>query len=143
MNERPIRIQRKRTKGWKMPANTVYVGRGTVFGNLSACAHPHNCKKDFCSCCPHEGDDYCCVSAYREFVFSGLEGRASVGGTLNVAIDAMEGYPYRTKLISRLHELRGKNLSCWCPLGKPCHADVLLELANSDAVVAIGFEVVK
>lgn len=26
--------------------------------------------------------------------------------------------------------LRGKNLACWCPLDKPCHADVLLELAN-------------
>lgn len=26
--------------------------------------------------------------------------------------------------------LRGKNLACWCQLGAPCHADVLLELAN-------------
>jgi hypothetical protein len=26
--------------------------------------------------------------------------------------------------------LAGKNLACWCPLGQPCHADVLLELAN-------------
>lgn len=29
-----------------------------------------------------------------------------------------------------LHELRGKNLACWCRLDDPCHADVLLELAN-------------
>lgn len=27
-------------------------------------------------------------------------------------------------------ELRGKDLVCWCPLDQPCHADVLLELAN-------------
>ena len=27
-------------------------------------------------------------------------------------------------------ELRGRNLACWCPLGEPCHADVLLSLAN-------------
>ena len=27
-------------------------------------------------------------------------------------------------------ELRGKNLACFCPLDKPCHADVLLEIAN-------------
>lgn len=28
-------------------------------------------------------------------------------------------------------ELRGKDLACWCPLdGAPCHADVLLHLAN-------------
>lgn len=26
--------------------------------------------------------------------------------------------------------LAGKNLACWCPLDQPCHADVLLELAN-------------
>lgn len=26
--------------------------------------------------------------------------------------------------------LRGKNLACWCPLDQPCHADVLLEMAN-------------
>ena len=26
--------------------------------------------------------------------------------------------------------LRGKNLACWCSLDSPCHADVLLEIAN-------------
>lgn len=30
-------------------------------------------------------------------------------------------------------ELRGKDLACWCPLDKPCHADVLLEIANARA----------
>ena len=29
----PIRIQRKRTKGWRMPPNTVYVGRPSKWGN--------------------------------------------------------------------------------------------------------------
>jgi hypothetical protein len=27
-------------------------------------------------------------------------------------------------------ELRGKDLACWCPIDQPCHADVLIELAN-------------
>jgi len=27
-------------------------------------------------------------------------------------------------------ELAGKDLACWCPLDQPCHADVLIELAN-------------
>jgi hypothetical protein len=27
-------------------------------------------------------------------------------------------------------ELRGRDLACWCPLDGPCHADVLLEIAN-------------
>jgi hypothetical protein len=30
-----------------------------------------------------------------------------------------------------LSPLRGKNLACWCPLDQPCHADILLELANA------------
>ena len=29
----PIRIQRLHTKGWKMPPNTVYVGRPSRYGN--------------------------------------------------------------------------------------------------------------
>ena len=29
----PKRIQRKRTAGWRMPENTVYVGRPTRWGN--------------------------------------------------------------------------------------------------------------
>ena len=28
--------------------------------------------------------------------------------------------------------LAGKDLVCWCPLDQPCHADVLLELAQLD-----------
>ena len=28
------------------------------------------------------------------------------------------------------NELAGSDLACWCPLGQPCHADVLLEIAN-------------
>ena len=37
-------------------------------------------------------------------------------------------------------ELRGKNLACWCPTDHPCHADVLLEIANDwpDTAIAIA-----
>jgi hypothetical protein len=27
-------------------------------------------------------------------------------------------------------ELKGNNLACWCRPGTPCHADVLIEIAN-------------
>lgn len=27
-------------------------------------------------------------------------------------------------------ELAGRDLACWCPLDEPCHADVLLDVAN-------------
>jgi ribosomal protein S27AE len=33
------------------------------------------------------------------------------------------------------HELGGYDLACWCPLDQPCHADVLLALANAPAPV--------
>jgi hypothetical protein len=29
-----------------------------------------------------------------------------------------------------LGPLKGKDLACWCSLDAPCHADVLLEIAN-------------
>lgn len=29
-------------------------------------------------------------------------------------------------------ELAGRDLLCWCRPGAPCHADVLLEIANAD-----------
>jgi protein gp37 len=38
--------------------------------------------------------------------------------------------------IAAHQELRGKDLACWCPLDQPCHADVLLELANRDGGAA-------
>jgi hypothetical protein len=39
----------------------------------------------------------------------------------------LSGHP---ELLAALSELRAKDLACWCPLDQPCHADVLLELAN-------------
>jgi hypothetical protein len=52
------------------------------------------------------------------------------------AVDAAEAVRlYRQWLPSQpLHlevsELAGHDLACWCPLDQPCHADVLLEIAN-------------
>ena len=34
------------------------------------------------------------------------------------------------KRLARIRDLRGKNLVCWCA-PQACHADILLELANS------------
>lgn len=36
-----------------------------------------------------------------------------------------------TPLIDRIHELTGKNLACFCPIGSPCHREVLLRFANN------------
>lgn len=40
--------------------------------------------------------------------------------------------PVRQALIRE--DLRGRDLACWCPLDQPCHADVLLEIANGEVV---------
>lgn len=37
----------------------------------------------------------------------------------------------KSKRVDVARDLRGKNLACWCKPGTPCHADVLLKLANS------------
>ncbi len=31
-----------------------------------------------------------------------------------------------------LAPLKGQDLACWCKIGDPCHADVLLEIANNE-----------
>ena len=51
------------------------------------------------------------------------------------AEQAVRGYRLYVAQMPGLREmaarkLRGRNLACWCRLDKPCHADVLLELAN-------------
>jgi hypothetical protein len=50
-------------------------------------------------------------------------------GSVREAVDA-----FRAVVIAEkwdLRALRGKPLACWCRLDQPCHADVLLELANA------------
>ncbi|MGW2426065.1 DUF4326 domain-containing protein [Streptomyces sp. NPDC001709] len=39
----------------------------------------------------------------------------------------------RPQLLAReLPKLRGRRLGCWCPEGQPCHARVLVELADQE-----------
>ena len=41
--------------------------------------------------------------------------------------------PEQAEKVQRIkRELCGKNLACWCSLDAPCHADVLLEMANGE-----------
>lgn len=98
---RPKRIQRQRTKGWRMPPNAVYVGRPTKWGN------PFRVGVSYHGYPPMTAD-----IALRAFRIN-LHGR-------------LQSEP------SLLDALRGKDLACWCPLDQPCHADILLELANSE-----------
>lgn len=55
--------------------------------------------------------------------------RIGYDGTRDEVISRYENYLGESGLIDDIAELRGKDLVCWCA-PKPCHADVLLRLAN-------------
>ena len=99
----PIRIQRERTEGWRMPAGAVYVGHPSRWGNgFNAAMYRAR---------GYTGDDNAarawCVLKYREQVAALM-----AAGVFDPA------------------PLRGRDLVCWCRLDQRCHADVLLEVAN-------------
>lgn len=114
-NEKPKRIQRKRTKGWRMPPNTVYVGRGSKWGN------PFTAKG--CREAGFIGDDNAiaarCVEAFRVWLTTSYW-RENWSGE--------ESERARAYMLEHIEELRGHDLACWCAPDKPCHADVLLEM---------------
>lgn len=104
----PQRFQRKRSKGWRMPPNTIYVGRLSKYGN------PFHLNRD-----GSPMDPALAVESFRRRL-------AEYGGFI------APGQKLPTIIAMIQAELRGKDLACWCPLDQPCHADVLLELANSE-----------
>jgi len=69
------------------------------------------------------------VKAFRNSVDWDPDAPYSVGDLV-----CWGGYgPEHRNRKTAIAELRSKNLACWCKPGEPCHADVLLELANSPA----------
>lgn len=91
-----------------MPPNTVKVSRPSPFGNpfrIGDVGVPDatTAVAKFSDLIANEGR---CLQHDRFFMFTGGRIRAY---------------------------LEGKNLACWCNLGTPCHADVLLLIANRPA----------
>jgi hypothetical protein len=96
------RLQRRRTRGWRLPEGAVYVGRPTRWGNEFTPA--------------------------MEDVFGrplGLD-RAIELYRLAILRFVDDGPPADVE--AWLAPLRGRDLVCWCPPDRPCHADFLLEL---------------
>lgn len=119
----PRRIQRRRTKGWRMPETAIYVGRGG--GRPSKWANPFKVVAN--------GDG----TAFITNLFAGgrLEdvGEVKIGDAREMAVGL-----FRKHITAKIDagevditELAGKDLVCWCAPDSPCHADVLLELANT------------
>lgn len=110
----PRRIQLRRTKGWRKPEGAVVVSRPSKWGNLFV---PSN-----------EGHNFWYVTGWGRRFGCERDRTAAIRLAVDLYRNAYErhaefGLPDPT-------ELRGKDLACWCPLDQPCHADVLLELAN-------------
>jgi hypothetical protein len=97
-----------------MPPNTVKVDRSTRYGNpyvargACGCSSLGECRRHLI----HVDTPAAAVEAFRAIARSSDQ-----------------------LMLIREH-LHGKNLACWCPLDQPCHADVLLEIANGEALTA-------
>lgn len=120
----PQRFQLSRRKGFDLQAasralnglSAVSVARPHVFGNPFRVA---DCRE-----AGYRGTDTelstRCVEAFRVWLGPGWR----------INWDGPESEAARAAILDALPRLRGKNLACWCRPGEPCHADVLLELAN-------------
>lgn len=132
---KPKRVQLRRTKGWRKPEGCIVVARPTRWGNpypigsvgvkyVGECVgagaghyDPNDVRgADQSIPAPHDRLNAAqAVALYRDDLTDSLD----------------DDDPYYDELRQALTELRGHDLACWCPLdGSPCHADVLLELAN-------------
>ena len=100
----PHRVQRKQIKGWRMPLNTVSVTRPGPFGNPFRVGADHDATS--------------AVVAYEKWLNGEVQG------------PGWATPPTRAEIQQKL---RGKNLACFCALDHPCHADVLLKIANAGA----------
>jgi hypothetical protein len=109
----PKRIQLKRAKGWRKPEGVVVVSRPSKWGN----PFPVSMEYD--------------IGATTE-----REARALVVQRFESLINEPEKWsitlPFTKDDIRA--ELRGHDLACWCSLSAPCHADVLLRIANWSGV---------
>jgi len=112
------RIQLSRRCGWRMPANTVSAARPGKLGNPFTAAGAREAG--------YGGTDreiaQRCVEAFR--VWLGPHWRNNWDGE--------ESEARRRAVLDALPGLRGKNIACWCAPDNPCHADVLIELANAE-----------
>lgn len=109
----PRRIERSRARGWRLPANTRYVGRGSMWGN------------------PFLGAD--AAANFRRWLDGGMAEAEFLqlrGDYADTFFGRRIDFDQARRIREGIRALRGKNLACWCCEGLPCHADVLIELAN-------------
>lgn len=127
----PERIQLRRTKGWRKPEGAVVVARPSRWGNPFRIYNGHSLIGPTWS---KARDSWTHIPADQC-----IYGYVTSSGTLPIS-EAVEQYRVLLQVRQRdesellrkwLGPLRGRGLCCWCPLDQPCHADVLLEIANA------------
>ncbi|MGI5155797.1 DUF4326 domain-containing protein [Microbispora sp. CA-102843] len=121
----PERIQRRRTAGWKMPEGAVYVGRPTKWGNPWRIVPVRDNGFPW-------GD---AADVIHEKTGNSIGRFERITRTRSTGAPYWACQAYRRDLTQELitaarRELAGHDLACWCRLDQPCHADVLLEIAN-------------
>ena len=97
----PARVQLRRSKGWTMSPNTVKVDRTTRWGNPFTAAEL--------------GSVAAAVAEHARWIRG--------------EVPAPDGRPPPTAESIRA-ALAGRHLACWCAPDGPCHADLLLRIAN-------------
>ncbi len=112
----PRRIQLRRTKGWRKPEGAIVVARPTRWGNPFTVA---DCIEAGFAISEAQAR-VVVVHAFTDW----LRGNRWADGSGPAADKRYATY------VASLPDLRGRDLACWCPLDQPCHADVLLALAN-------------
>ena len=120
----PRRLQRNR--GWKKPRDAVYVNRPTRWHNPFAPKIIPGWATAFRQYAADDFQRWVLMPCYVEY-----DGRiTSWAGRW----EDMQAHKYadRPDVRDIISELRGKDLVCDCPIGQPCHADVLLDIANAE-----------
>lgn len=115
----PKRIQLRRTKGWRKPEGAIVVARPSKWGNPF--------RVDACIEAGFADDEDKARAVVVQAFADWLRGNRWADGSGPAADERHAAY------LAAIPELRGRDLACWCPLDQPCHADVLLELANRSA----------
>lgn len=112
----PKRIRMTRQRPWRSEhPDAVIVARPSKWGNRFKVGNSM-CPGRLGQCPSVVIDQRLAVELYRVHV---QQFAAEFGDYVHGALGGHD-----------LNELRGRDLACWCPLDQPCHADVLLEIAN-------------
>lgn len=129
MSDMPERVKLSRQKGWRIPEGTIIVSRPSHWGNPFK-VYQH-CKPGMLDGKRHEGDwgveDTGRLGAPMGHGWTRLGAHKAAVAAYRKVVE--EQYPESMQPYLVL-ALGGHDLACWCPLDLPCHADVLLELAN-------------